>query len=184
MIHEGYQLEPGEIRLAVEWLKIRAPDEPVSLNIALKRAARAQQDEAKDLANRPLESKGKRSDLIEARAAKAQAIDAQDHLDYNKCDDVNQVQRRKRSAPTGNSAAAAMRRLRKDRPDIHARVLAGEMSANAGMVEAGFRQRRERKKTTPLKRILKLLPSLSDADRAVLRQTLDATPDAILSQIA
>jgi hypothetical protein len=27
-------------------------------------------------------------------------------------------------APTGNSAAAAIRRLRKDRPDIHVRVLA------------------------------------------------------------
>jgi hypothetical protein len=39
-------------------------------------------------------------------------------------------------APTGTSAAAALRRLCKDRPDIHARVLAGEISAHAGMVEA------------------------------------------------
>jgi hypothetical protein len=28
----------------------------------------------------------------------------------------------------GNSASAALRRLRKERPDLHARVLAGEMS--------------------------------------------------------
>jgi hypothetical protein len=28
--------------------------------------------------------------------------------------------------PTGTSAAAALRRLRKDRPDMHARVLKGE----------------------------------------------------------
>jgi hypothetical protein len=42
--------------------------------------------------------------------------------------------------PTGTSKAYALRRLRKDRPDIHARVLAGEISAHAGMVEAGFRK--------------------------------------------
>jgi hypothetical protein len=39
--------------------------------------------------------------------------------------------------PAGNSVAAALRRLHKDRPDIHARVLAGEITAHAGMVEAG-----------------------------------------------
>ena len=32
-------------------------------------------------------------------------------------------------APTGTSESAALRRLRKDRPDLHARVLAGELSA-------------------------------------------------------
>ena len=37
--------------------------------------------------------------------------------------------------PTGTSAAAALRRLRKDRPDIHARVLAGELTPHAGMVD-------------------------------------------------
>jgi hypothetical protein len=44
------------------------------------------------------------------------------------------------SRPTGGSKAYALRRLRKDRPDIHARVLAGEISAHAGMIEAGFRR--------------------------------------------
>jgi hypothetical protein len=47
------------------------------------------------------------------------------------------------SRPTGTSRAAALRRLRKDRPDIHARVLAGELSPHAGMIEAGFRKKRE-----------------------------------------
>jgi hypothetical protein len=37
--------------------------------------------------------------------------------------------------PTGTSVAAALRRLRKDMPAIHARVLAGEITAHAGMVE-------------------------------------------------
>lgn len=42
--------------------------------------------------------------------------------------------------PTGTSVEQAIRRLRKDRPDLHARVLAGELSAHAAAVEAGFRQ--------------------------------------------
>lgn len=43
--------------------------------------------------------------------------------------------------PEGNSEAKALRRLRKDRPDLHARVLAGELKANTAMVEAGFRHK-------------------------------------------
>ena len=43
--------------------------------------------------------------------------------------------------PSGNSRAAFLRRLRKARPDIHARVLAGELSPHAGMIEAGFRKK-------------------------------------------
>jgi hypothetical protein len=39
----------------------------------------------------------------------------------------------------GNASAAALRRLRKDRPDLHAEVMAGEQSANAAAIEAGFR---------------------------------------------
>jgi hypothetical protein len=107
-------------------------------------AARAREVEAADLANQPLESKGKRSDMIEARAIQARAVEAADfaNLHYNKRGGIQQVDRRKQKAPSGTSAAAAMRRLRKDRPGIHARVLAGEMSAHAGMVEAGFRKRR------------------------------------------
>jgi hypothetical protein len=62
----------------------------------------------------------------------------------NKKDDVNT------SRPAGNAAAAALRRLRKDRPDIHKRVLEGEISANAGMIEAGFRKKRTSNKLTAL----------------------------------
>jgi len=40
-------------------------------------------------------------------------------------------------APTGNSQAQALRRLSKDRPDLHAKVLSGEIkSANKAMVAA------------------------------------------------
>ena len=42
-------------------------------------------------------------------------------------------------APTGNSSNAALRRLRAQRPDLHARVLAHELSPHAAMIMAGFR---------------------------------------------
>ena len=41
--------------------------------------------------------------------------------------------------PTGTSEAATVRRLRKDRPDLHAQYLANQISANAAAVLAGFR---------------------------------------------
>jgi hypothetical protein len=39
----------------------------------------------------------------------------------------------------GNDRSSALRRLRKDRPDLHAKVLAGKLSPHAAMVKAGFR---------------------------------------------
>ncbi len=43
--------------------------------------------------------------------------------------------------PMGNTEAYALRRLTKDRPDLLQRVIAGDLSANAAMIEAGFRRR-------------------------------------------
>jgi hypothetical protein len=84
---------------------------------------------------------------------------------YNKDHDIHDHRER----PSGTSAAAALRRLEKDRPDIHARVLAGELSANAGMVEAGFRKPRQRHKITPLDKIRKLWLTLTDEEREIVR---------------
>ncbi|MET7390472.1 hypothetical protein ACFYPT_38795 [Streptomyces sp. NPDC005529] len=44
--------------------------------------------------------------------------------------------------PSGTSREAGLRRLRKDRPDLHAEVLAGTLSTHAAMVKAGFRRRK------------------------------------------
>ena len=43
--------------------------------------------------------------------------------------------------PTGTSQAAGLRRLRNTAPEIHKDVLAGKKSVNAGMIEAGYRQK-------------------------------------------
>ena len=51
------------------------------------------------------------------------------------CNTNIQEQRKRR---TSNDRAYALRRLRKERPDIHARVLAGDLSPHRGMIAAGF----------------------------------------------
>jgi hypothetical protein len=83
----------------------------------------------------------------------------------------------------GTTAAYAIARLRRDRPDIHARVLAGELTPNAGMIEAGFRKKRESKKLTPLERIERLLPKLTDAEFQHLLRVLEATNDLHLRML-
>jgi hypothetical protein len=45
-----------------------------------------------------------------------------------------------------NTRTHWLARLARDRPDIHARVVGGEISAHRGMIEAGFRRRIERRK--------------------------------------
>ena len=66
---------------------------------------------------------------------------AHKHLDRDVYNNGPAGKRNVHVRPSGNSRAAFLRRLRKDRPDIHGRVLAGELSAYAGMVEAGFRKK-------------------------------------------
>jgi hypothetical protein len=45
------------------------------------------------------------------------------------------------SRPSGTSAQRALRVLREKAPELHAKVLAGKLSANAAMVEGGFRKK-------------------------------------------
>ena len=65
--------------------------------------------------------------------------------------------------PEGTSKAKALRRLRKDAPELHTKVIAGDLSAHAAMVQAGFRPRTA---TVPIE----------DTERlaAALRRHLDA----------
>lgn len=43
--------------------------------------------------------------------------------------------------PAGTTEARALRKLRKDAPELHQAVLEGNLSAHAAMVQAGFRKR-------------------------------------------
>lgn len=66
--------------------------------------------------------------------------------------------------PDGNSSDQALRRLRSSRPDLHTEVLAGNLSAHAAMVDAGFRP-----KTVTVR--------LDDAERAAQTLNRNATPE-------
>lgn len=56
-----------------------------------------------------------------------------------------------REAPTGTSVSYALRRLRVNRPDLYELVKTGEMTANAAMVIAGFREQRVTVPIDPMK---------------------------------
>lgn len=71
----------------------------------------------------------------------------------------------------GNSPTYALRRLKRDRPDLAEKVIAGKMSANAAAIEAGFRKRPT---TEPFERILELLDRLSIEEVRQLRRNLES----------
>jgi hypothetical protein len=48
---------------------------------------------------------------------------------------------RKKKADAGNSAAYTLTRLKNERPDLFARVVAKELTANAAAIEAGWRKK-------------------------------------------
>jgi hypothetical protein len=159
MVRDGYQLSPAEIGVAVEWLRLH-PDEAVPFDVAQRlaieeRKRKAQETDAEDQANKSRQGKGPRDD-------KGRFVD-------NEITAINE-------RPVGTSRAYALRRLRKDRPDIHARVLAGELSPHGGMVEAGFRKRKQPPPDQPskaLRRILKLLDELSADEIAWLQTNIE-----------
>ena len=88
----------------------------------------------------------KRARVMAARAAEQD--DARDRANLRPAGRPKNVDNGKGAIndlrPTGTSRAAALRRLRKDRPDLHTRVLGGELSAHAAMIEAGFRKKAAR----------------------------------------
>lgn len=152
MIRNGYHLEPEEIAVAVEWLRLNPPDEPVSLKAVISNADIDKKDRTQQ---RPVGTN-----------QHSKALD-------NKTNDIQAL------APTGTSAAAALRRLRTETEKgneavapIYERVLSGEITANAGMIEAGFRKKRASTKQTTLQRILKLLPLLTNDERHQLAEEL------------
>jgi hypothetical protein len=76
--------------------------------------------------------------------------------------------------PEGNTAEKGLRRLRKDRPDLHQRVLAGELSAHAAMVLAGFRTKTITVPAEPRSLAAGLLRQLAPEDLAILLTELRA----------
>lgn len=94
--------------------------------------------------------------------------------------------------PTGTSKQAGLRQLRKKNPELHAKVLAGELTVNAAMVQAGLRTNQvtvfvhPRRAVTKLKKIfqeedfielvallMSVLPEQKDIVAEKFKQVLD-----------
>jgi hypothetical protein len=68
----------------------------------------------------------------------------------------------------GTSRAYVLSRLKRERPDLFARVVAGEMSANAAAIKAGFR-----KQQSPLDVLRATWRKASQKERDTFRQEID-----------
>ncbi len=69
----------------------------------------------------------------------------------------------------GTTREYTIRRLKRDRPDLAARVIGGELSANAAAIEAGFRRRE-----TLLERMCRAWGQLNADERAAFLQEIGA----------
>jgi hypothetical protein len=64
----------------------------------------------------------------------------------------------------GTSLAYTLDRLSRESPDLYAKVVAKELSANAAAIEAGFRKR-----PSPFEQVVKLIPKLTAAEWAEVK---------------
>jgi hypothetical protein len=71
------------------------------------------------------------------------------------------------SRPLGNSVDYALQKLGDDCPELKARVLAGELTANAAMVEAGFRKPRPRDPCPGLTKLRRAWKKATAEERAM-----------------
>ena len=70
------------------------------------------------------------------------ALDALDRVTARGRADNAPLESNDAPTPQENTAQGSIRKLRKAAPELHERVLAGELTPNAAMVEAGFRRPR------------------------------------------
>jgi hypothetical protein len=68
----------------------------------------------------------------------------------------------------GNNPTYALKRLKRDRPDLAEKVIAGELSTNAAAIEAGFR-----KPPSPLKQLRKAWAKASLDERTAFRAEIE-----------
>jgi hypothetical protein len=72
-------------------------------------------------------------------------------------------------ATQGTSKSYTLNRLRREHSELFERVVAGELSANAAAIEAGFR-----KVKTPLEQVMALIPKLTEEERQEVLEYLTA----------
>jgi|SRR5271157_31400 len=103
-----------------------------------------------------------------SKVLEIEALDMLDRVTVGKqgahVDNVNM-----RGGPNGNARQYALRKLRKDAPELHAKVLVGELSPHRAMVQAGFRRQ-----ATPLQLLERAWSKATPAERSAFMATRDA----------
>jgi hypothetical protein len=112
MIRDGYKLEPQEIKVAVEWLTLNPPVEPIALDTTIALALGKR--EIGVAGGKAGPGRGKKTGGNAARLSRA----------------------------NGSRAYILARLDRDGHAELAAKVRAGTMSANAAAIEAGFRKQR------------------------------------------
>lgn len=138
----GSALRDGEHGLhTVPWLLKRALAEGSWREFVTQRGERVEHEHfAEFVTTPPLKGIGSSVDLVRRIVADdKEALDLLDQALQNPHGGDQSKNNNIQVAPQGTSAARALRKLRKDAPELHSDVLAGHLSAHAAMVKAGFR---------------------------------------------
>jgi hypothetical protein len=146
--NQRYLSEFGPLFDVAVWIKQYRDNPDKAVKDIEERARKMRERDQQDRDNQDQSQQGRRSDLVDDTSG-----------------NINEVERR----PTGTSVEAALRRLRKARPDLHARVLAGELSAHAAMIEAGFRKPRPRDSMPGLTKLRRAWKHASAEERTTFR---------------
>lgn len=91
--------------------------------------------------------------------------------------DNNVIIDKERDSPVGNSREKGLRELRQKAPELHAKVLAGELTVNAACVQAGFRKRKAQVPLDdPYKAVAILLKhfTIEQLQEAILQKSTDS----------
>jgi hypothetical protein len=142
MVRNGYELEPEEIRLAVDWLRLNPPAHPLPLETAKRYA---QHGGARKGAGRPKANVKLEVSSLDCERQVPTALEAQRSLasTAQSQDTVIKNQVRNTRLKGDGSIERTLARLDRDGfIDLAAQVRAGEISANAAAIKAGFRKRR------------------------------------------
>jgi Arc/MetJ-type ribon-helix-helix transcriptional regulator len=145
MIRRGYELDPEEVGLAVEWLRRKKPDWLVGFPEAIEmgKRHRAAVDKAREVQS-PVMPNG-----VNRRYSGVKEKEKPTPL------------------PKGDSSERKIARLRRDHPDIAARLEKGEFPSVAAAVRAANGQPaiKQRKKATPLDQLRAAWSKASDEER-------------------
>jgi hypothetical protein len=98
--------------------------------------------------------------------------------------DIYQARVKRAERPSGTSKQAGLRQLRKHTPELHAKVLAGELSINAALIQAGLRTKQITVFVNPQRAARTLTKAFSEEELAELGTLLIASLPENSQQVA